>query len=1446
MNGTPHLKLVELRRRIETISAGWNESDSSNKPMSKKKNLLSRLALAVSSIAFVAPAAHAAGGYADAVLADGPIAYYRFSDTVPTAVNSGSLGAAANGTYNGGAAPGSLAPLPPDFVGFEASNTAVQLDGIDDFVSSISGLLNGRPVFTISGWYRRAADQANRTGLFGQNDLMEVGYINNNTLEIWTDNGLDITPNPIPNGEWAHIAAVSTGSPGTMTMYTNGVIAGVRNHSLPADNAFTFNIGGGGVFDATGNFFIGQMDEIAVFDKALDAGQIAAQYAAARTPISPLESFANVGNNPVGSSSYDSATDTLTIVGGGNDIWDQLDNFSYAYQPQVGDFDVKVRVESIEPTAAWSKAGIMVRESLAEDSRMVFLRVTPNPGANDTKLGYRTGAPDLAGETDGNHEDPADQNIPPYPNAWLRLVRSGSVFTAHISADNVTWTAIASQDTAAGNWLLGGGSAFREDALIGLAVSRHSGNPTATGVFKEFSFTEVPFTLVQGSSRGNPNAVLLTFSSKPDEGTLNIGNIDIPGVALTSITPGPRANTYWANVDASTPLVEGTSYTLDCFGVTAGGGTISLAVQTDVFTHGAGFENVGVHIGHNKEPDFGLAPHEGRTHTARGLFSTAEGSPALESNGFFEDPLPDNGTNERFTSTIFGILNVTTAGDYQFACSSDDYGKLYIGSNDDPSTKRLIAREPEWNGGRQYAATDRRPLQADLPQNTVRPNLTPAITLAAGQYYLEYVFNEGGGGNNGSVTWAPAGTPIDNGRTPITAAEMAPSRYFNGSERGELFRNLGNVSVVGQPASQTIIAGNPVTFRVRLDGTPAYSYQWRRNGRAIQGATGPSYTIPVALPADDGAVYTCAVANEFSTAVSAAATLTVNVPTPPVLLSGTPDGTLRTVTLTFDKRVEPASALNTGNYSIPGLTVVSAALDASGRVVKLTTSTMAEGTAYVLTVSNVKEVTGNNALNPNPTVVNFTSYVYAAGYVQKDYYLGFTAGVDAIAAGQPAASQSALIKLWELNEVDEFENYAAKISGFFVATETGPHVFFLASDDGGRLFMSTDENPANKVEIAREPVWSGRRTWTGEAGGGGRVGVASASGGPQANTSGAMNLVAGQRYYMESFVQEGGGGDNLGVAVRLPSDVADPDNATSRGIGAANLGIMIPGTGISLAIATEPSDITVPANAFATFTVGATGGSPINGGGLAYQWYRDGAAIAGANGASLTVGPLLETQSGEKYSVVVSVPSRSLTSREAVLTVTPPAPLKVVGAAGTASLRDVVITFDQVVEAGSATDLFNYTSPDLGSVEQVSLNAGGVSVTVRFANAQTPGAQHTVNVSNVRSGAGTDMDPLAVDVTFTAYVFAAGFLNLDIWDNIGTVAVSALTGDPRYPNSPDARYFMGAFDTRTVLPTDSRERTTAAASTASSFRRARATGSSTSAAMTPRNCGWTSTTAQAS
>src|SRR5713101_172808 len=144
-----------------------------------------------------------------------------------------------------------------------------------------------------------------------------------------------------------------------------------------------------------------------------------------------LNKTIHLGRGDPGAVTYLGATaggEAYDILGGGNDTWDQYDELTYAYHEFAGDFDVKVQVISLQPTARWSKAGIMVRESLAEDSRMAFMRVTPpnvptgngGNGANDVILAYRTGIPRSAGDNGGQHED-GIVLAPAYPNAWIRL-----------------------------------------------------------------------------------------------------------------------------------------------------------------------------------------------------------------------------------------------------------------------------------------------------------------------------------------------------------------------------------------------------------------------------------------------------------------------------------------------------------------------------------------------------------------------------------------------------------------------------------------------------------------------------------------------------------------------------------------------------------------------------------------------------------------------------------------------------------------------------------------------------------------------------------------------------------------------------------------------------------------------------------------------------------------
>jgi hypothetical protein len=90
------------------------------------------------------------------------------------------------------------------------------------------------------------------------------------------------TTYPYPDDEWHHIATISSGT--DIRNYFDGVLVGTGGTATGNYGNSTFNvhIGGAGGFDASGNWFTGQIDELAIFDKAIPAARVAAHYTAGK------------------------------------------------------------------------------------------------------------------------------------------------------------------------------------------------------------------------------------------------------------------------------------------------------------------------------------------------------------------------------------------------------------------------------------------------------------------------------------------------------------------------------------------------------------------------------------------------------------------------------------------------------------------------------------------------------------------------------------------------------------------------------------------------------------------------------------------------------------------------------------------------------------------------------------------------------------------------------------------------------------------------------------------------------------------------------------------------------------------------------------------------------------------------------------------------------------
>ena len=148
--------------------------------------------------------------------------------------------------------------------------------------------------------------------------------------------------------------------------------------------------------------------------------------------------------------------------------------------------------------------------------------------------------------------------------------------------------------------------------------------------------------------------------------------------------------------------------------------------------------------------------------------------------------------------------------------------------------------------------------------------------LARGQPGPTYQWQKGGaniaGATSATLTIANA-QPADAGTYRVVVTNSFNSATSNSAALAVTVTTTAPV-VTTQPVSQTIAAGNPVTFTAAASGSPAPTFQWQKGGVDISGATNSSYTIASTTGIDAGS-YTVVATNTAGTATSNPATLTV-------------------------------------------------------------------------------------------------------------------------------------------------------------------------------------------------------------------------------------------------------------------------------------------------------------------------------------------------------------------------------------------------------------------------------------------------------------------------------------------------------------------------------------------------------------------------------------------
>ncbi len=159
---------------------------------------------------------------------------------------------------------------------------------------------------------------------------------------------------------------------------------------------------------------------------------------------------------------------TYTMTAAGLDIWDTSDEFQYAYKQLSGTGTIVAKIESLDNTHDFAKAGVMIRETLDPDSAYVSLLITP---VNGIRFQYRQATGNI---TD---RDFVDSLAAPY---WVSLERdAGGTFRGSYSIDGVNWEAMTLRPSVS----------MAATVYVGLALTSHEPAVAGEAVFSGVQIT---------------------------------------------------------------------------------------------------------------------------------------------------------------------------------------------------------------------------------------------------------------------------------------------------------------------------------------------------------------------------------------------------------------------------------------------------------------------------------------------------------------------------------------------------------------------------------------------------------------------------------------------------------------------------------------------------------------------------------------------------------------------------------------------------------------------------------------------------------------------------------------------------------------------------------------------------------------------------------------------
>jgi hypothetical protein len=544
---------------------------------------------------------------------------------------------------------------------------------------------------------------------------------------------------------------------------------------------------------------------------------------------------------------------------------------------------------------------------------------------------------------------------------------------------------------------------------------------------------------------------------------------------------------------------------------------------------------------------------------------------------------PDD-THFNYGVRLSGFITPTVSTNYVFYVRASDQADLYLSTDNTTNNLAMIASDSV--SSRQVFLG---PESALVFPGPTAPCSTTIQLQAGTSYAVQLLLKSQTGVNFAQVAWKQdSGHALNTGGAPNAPDDISLTDWEQ-SDRLQPIpaavlsayspSNSGTVSITSQPTGGTVVSNSRVTLNIGVSASGAINsplvVQWQKNGTNILGATGTSYTTP----------YLTATANyravaSIPGAVTNSQTVTVTVSgtaNPPTIVNVTPGDSMRSATVQFSEPVDPGTGLIRGNYTIPGLTVTNVSYASNTNLVQnplndavtlMFSNKMADGTAYTLTVNNVKDSTLGATIAGSTS--SFTSYTLAAGWCKMEYYENQTPNmniepISGISDDGTAGWIMANSVKVNHNDPDTIvfptslhyspqggsgtrdgaatgyvPPYVTVMKTFITPTNTGNYVFYISADDSGILWLSTNDAAANKHVIAYQETvltptttGTGEQTWTTNAftdpntssatmpvgNVAAYVGLYIPGATPWPVTSGGfavITLQAGQRYYLEA------------------------------------------------------------------------------------------------------------------------------------------------------------------------------------------------------------------------------------------------------------------------------------------------------------------------------------------